>query len=71
MVSAFLFSMEVVTKLTFGFLGRIIPRFEQLSNDKLGFAKTIREVSFGTQHDRMLLIEGCPNSHAVTVLARS
>ncbi|SPQ96061.1 T-complex protein 1 subunit epsilon [Plasmodiophora brassicae] len=50
--------------------GRIIPRFEELSPEKLGTAKTVREVSFGTQRDHMLLIEGCPNSHAVTVLVR-
>ena len=52
------------------FPGRIVPRFEELSSEKLGTAGVIREVSFGTQRDRMLLIEDCPNSSAVTVLVR-
>ncbi|XP_055343004.1 T-complex protein 1 subunit epsilon-like [Paramacrobiotus metropolitanus] len=50
--------------------GRIVPRFEELSSEKLGFAGTVREVSFGTAKDRMLVIEGCPNSRAVTIFIR-
>jgi len=49
---------------------RIVPRFQELSADKLGFAKTVREVSFGTTRDRQLVIEGCPNTSAVTVFVR-
>lgn len=50
---------------------RIVPRFEELTADKLGFAKVVREVSFGTTRDRQLVIEGCPNSKAVTLFVRS
>eukprot|EP01104_Vermistella_antarctica_P018844 TRINITY_DN7147_c0_g1_i1.p1 TRINITY_DN7147_c0_g1~~TRINITY_DN7147_c0_g1_i1.p1 ORF type:complete len:551 (-),score=196.56 TRINITY_DN7147_c0_g1_i1:139-1746(-) len=49
---------------------RIVPRFEELSADKLGFAKSAREVAFGTTKDRMIVIEGCKNSNAVTILCR-
>jgi len=50
--------------------GRIVPRFEELSTNKLGYAGMVREVEFGTEADKMLLIEGCPNSRAVTILVR-
>jgi T-complex protein 1 subunit epsilon len=49
---------------------RIVPRFEELSPEKLGHAGVIREVEMGTASDRMLIIEGCPNSRAVTVFVR-
>lgn len=50
--------------------GRIVPRFQELSADKLGHAGRVREVAFGTTKDRMLVIEECKNSNAVTVLVR-
>jgi T-complex protein 1 subunit epsilon len=50
--------------------GRIVPRFSELSEDKLGKAGTVREVSFGNTKERMLVIEDCANSNAVTVLVR-
>merc|ERR1712127_790390 len=50
--------------------GRIVPRFSELSADKLGSAGIVREVSFGTTRERMLVIEDCANSHAITVLVR-
>ncbi|CEM11482.1 unnamed protein product [Vitrella brassicaformis CCMP3155] len=50
--------------------GRIVPRFSELSPDKLGRAGCIREVSFGTEKDVMLVIEDCANSKAVTILVR-
>merc|ERR1719321_758220 len=50
--------------------GRICPRFEELTADKLGRAGTVREVTFGTEKDTMLVIEDCANSKAVTVLVR-
>eukprot|EP00697_Spironema_sp_BW2_P008208 gnl/Spiro4/22725_TR11219_c0_g1_i1.p1 gnl/Spiro4/22725_TR11219_c0_g1~~gnl/Spiro4/22725_TR11219_c0_g1_i1.p1 ORF type:complete len:561 (+),score=178.42 gnl/Spiro4/22725_TR11219_c0_g1_i1:230-1684(+) len=49
---------------------RIVPRFQELTPEKLGRAGSVREVSFGTTKDRMLIIEGCPNSKALTVLVR-
>jgi len=50
--------------------GHIIPRFEEISPEKLGKAGTVREISFGTTKDRMIIIEDCENSRAVTVLVR-
>jgi len=50
--------------------GRIVPRFEEITPAKLGKAGCVREVAFGTLKDRMLIIEECANSKAVTVLVR-
>lgn len=50
--------------------GRIVPRFEELSAEKLGRAGKVREVDFGTNNDKMIFIEDCPNTRAVTVLVR-
>lgn len=50
--------------------GRIVPRFEELTAAKLGKAGTVREISFGTASERMLVIEDCANSRAVTILVR-
>ena len=50
--------------------GRIVPRFAELSADKLGRAGVVREVSFGTSKERMLVIEDCASSDAVTILVR-
>merc|ERR1712212_1171335 len=50
--------------------GRIVPRFQELSSDKLGTAGKVREMSFGTTKDKMLVIEECTNSKAVTIFLR-
>jgi len=50
--------------------GRIVPRFSELSADKLGRAGRVREVSFGTTKDHMVFIERCANSKAVTIFVR-
>ncbi|VDD75722.1 unnamed protein product [Mesocestoides corti] len=50
--------------------GRIVPRFEELTAEKLGHAGVVRELSFGTTKDCMLVIEDCDNSKAVTCLIR-
>lgn len=50
--------------------GRIVPRFSELTPDKLGSAGLVRELKFGTDNEQMLCIEQCPNSRAVTVLIR-
>ncbi|KXN84761.1 T-complex protein 1 subunit epsilon [Leucoagaricus sp. SymC.cos] len=50
--------------------GRIVPRFEDLTAEKLGHAGIVRELSFGTTRDKMLVIEECANSRAVTVFVR-
>jgi hypothetical protein len=41
-----------------------------LTADKLGFAGIVREISFGTTKDHMLVIEKCKNSRAVTIFIR-
>ncbi|KAI9226416.1 MAG: chaperonin Cpn60/TCP-1 family [Piptocephalis tieghemiana] len=50
--------------------GRIVPRFEDLASSKLGTAGKVRELTFGTTRDRMLVIEECANTRAVTVFVR-
>jgi len=49
---------------------RIVPRFEEATADKLGKAGKVREIAFGTTKDRMIVIEGCTNTKAVTILVR-
>ncbi|OXU27840.1 hypothetical protein TSAR_001387 [Trichomalopsis sarcophagae] len=50
--------------------GRIVPRFEELTPEKLGYAGVVRELGFGTTKDKMLVIEECKNSRAVTIFIR-
>ncbi|POS82133.1 putative T-complex protein 1 subunit epsilon, partial [Erysiphe pulchra] len=50
--------------------GRIVPRFEDLSPSKLGTAGIVRELSFGTTREKMLVIEECANTRAVTAFIR-
>jgi T-complex protein 1 subunit epsilon len=49
---------------------RIIPRFEDISAGKLGAAKTVREIAFGTTRDHVIVLEGCESSKAVTIYVR-
>ncbi|XP_017482947.1 PREDICTED: T-complex protein 1 subunit epsilon [Rhagoletis zephyria] len=50
--------------------GRIVPRFEELTPEKLGKAGIVRELSFGTTREKMLVIEECENTKAVTIFIR-
>ncbi|KAL4072772.1 chaperonin Cpn60/TCP-1 family [Scleroderma yunnanense] len=50
--------------------GRIVPRFEDLTAEKLGKAGIVRELTFGTTRDKMLVIEECANTRAVTIFVR-
>eukprot|EP00740_Mantoniella_antarctica_P011086 CAMPEP_0181367034 /NCGR_PEP_ID=MMETSP1106-20121128/11095_1 /TAXON_ID=81844 /ORGANISM="Mantoniella antarctica, Strain SL-175" /LENGTH=536 /DNA_ID=CAMNT_0023482569 /DNA_START=32 /DNA_END=1642 /DNA_ORIENTATION=- len=50
--------------------GRIVPRFTELSADKLGSAGMVKEIAFGTTKDRMIIIEDCASSKAVTIFVR-
>jgi T-complex protein 1 subunit epsilon len=50
--------------------GRIVPRFSELTADKLGHAGRVKELTFGTTKERMLVIEECANSRAVTIFIR-
>lgn len=49
---------------------RIVPRFEEITPEKLGQAGLIKEETFGTSSEKVLLIQDCPKSKAVTVLIR-
>jgi T-complex protein 1 subunit epsilon len=49
---------------------RIVPRFTELSAEKLGSAGLVKEVAFGTTKERMVIIEDCAASKAVTVFVR-
>ena len=49
---------------------RIVPRFEEVAENKLGKAGSIQEYSFGTSSEKVLLIKDCEHSKAVTVLIR-
>ncbi|OAF69825.1 Thermosome subunit 2 [Intoshia linei] len=50
--------------------GRIVPRFSELTADKLGKAGIIRELTMGTTAERVLIIEDCEKSDTVTILVR-
>lgn len=41
-----------------------------MTPEKLGHAGVVRELTFGTTKDRMLVIEECKNSRAVTIFIR-
>ena len=48
----------------------IVPRFEELTPEKLGLAGLVEMLSFGATKDKMLVIEECTNSKAVTIFIR-
>lgn len=50
--------------------GRIVPRFQDLSRDKLGSCQKIYEMEFGTTKDRMLVIEQTEKTKTVTCFIR-
>ncbi|AJR63827.1 ABH_G0031940.mRNA.1.CDS.1 [Saccharomyces cerevisiae] len=50
--------------------GRIVPRFQDLSKDKLGTCSRIYEQEFGTTKDRMLIIEQSKETKNVTCFVR-
>jgi T-complex protein 1 subunit epsilon len=49
---------------------RIVPRFEEITPEKLGRAGRVKEMSYGTSNDKVILIEECANTKAVTILIR-
>lgn len=61
---------EYVQLIAIATNGRIVPRFEDLTPAKLGKAGIVREVSFGTTRDKMLVIEECANARTVTIFVR-
>merc|ERR1719187_2949425 len=48
----------------------IVPRFSELTKEKLGSCGVVKELSFGTTRDKMLILEECKNSKAVTIFIR-
>jgi len=59
-----------IEKLSITTGARIVQRFEDLSPEKLGSALQIKELSFGTTCEHMLLIEGATQVPCVTFLIR-
>lgn len=49
---------------------RIVPRFEELDEAKLGRAGLVRQLDFGNTNDSMLVVEECTGSKTVTILVR-
>lgn len=49
---------------------RIIPRFQEITPEKLGKAGIIKELHFGTTDERMLVIEECAKAKAITIFVR-
>lgn len=49
---------------------RIVPRFQEISSAKLGKAKAVRELSFGTTRDHVIVLEDCAFSKSVTIFVR-
>lgn len=47
-----------------------MPRFQEVDESKLGRAGSISEYSFGTSSEKVMLIQDCDHSKAVTVLIR-
>jgi T-complex protein 1 subunit epsilon len=50
--------------------GRIIPRFSEIKSEKLGRARVVKELSFGTEEEKMIVIEDCQVNKSVTILVR-
>lgn len=38
---------------------RIVPRFEEITKEKLGKAGSVKEIAFGTSNDKIILISDC------------
>ncbi len=62
-----MFSLQLIAIATGG---RIVPRFCELTPEKLGTAGLVKEISFGTTKDHMLVIQECKNTRAVTIFIR-
>ena len=49
---------------------RIIPRFSEIDESKLGKAKLVKEETLGTTNDKIIVIEGCEKAKSVTIMIR-
>ena len=50
--------------------GRIVANFNDINSGKLGKAREVKEKSIGTTGDKMIVLEDCLSSKAVTILVR-
>jgi len=50
---------------------RIVPRFSEVTNARLGRAGSVKEILFNTTKDKILVIEDCACSKAVTIYIRA
>jgi T-complex protein 1 subunit epsilon len=50
--------------------GRIIPRFTEIKPEKLGRARIVKEHHFGTENQKMIVIEDCQVNKSVTIVVR-
>ena len=50
--------------------GRIIPRFSDIKKEKLGRARIVKETNFGTDSQKMIVLEDCQVDNVVTILVR-
>lgn len=48
----------------------ISPCFSEPTTEKLGFAGLVKDISSGTTKGKMLVIEQCKNSRAITIFIR-
>lgn len=57
-------------QIAIGTGGFIIPRFEDIIKEKLGCARLVKEKSFGTDNQKMIVIEDGLGNKAVSILVR-
>ena len=48
----------------------IVPRFNEITTTTLGYASRIRENCFGNTEERLLIVENCAKSRAVSIFIR-
>jgi len=49
---------------------RIVPRFSELTPDKLGVASKVEEIGFGTTHEKMIVVSETGRCKAITIFVR-
>ena len=59
-----------IEQIAFATGSRIIQRFEDIKNTKLGAARIVKEQSFGTDNSKMIVLEDCLANKVVTILVR-
>jgi T-complex protein 1 subunit epsilon len=57
--------IEIISRAT---NGQIISRFTDLDSEKLGMCKYFKEMSIGNSKENFIVLEGCPNNKAITVV---